>query len=511
MLETKNIAKYGALITIILAISKVAGFIRELIIAVVFGATRESDIFKIATTMPNVLFSVLAAAMVTTFIPVFSNVKNDREKANDFFNNILNIVFLLCLVLSIIGIAASPVLIKLFASGFQGSDFTRTVNMTKIVMPSIIFLGLSGLYTGYLQSYGVFLQPALTGISADIVIIVGIIVFQKYGISAGIVATLLSSVAQVLIQRPFMREYRYKFRINFNDENVRRMLMLAIPILISTAVSQFNLMVDRTFASRLTAGSISVVDYASKVSSIINQVFIVSITTVLYPMLTERFSQGDRDGFVDLFIKSINLIVIIVIPLIFGIAVLSTPVVKLLLQHGKFDSQATAITSQCLRILAFGALGYSIMDIVGKIFFSSKDTITPMVNGFIMIGLNVVMILILVPIYGVTGLALATTVSVLFIGAVLLVELKHKFRELKYKKVIAVLIKSLVSGLVMALIVHIVFSFTGTVLKSNSNIILVAKLLIATIAGALVYTGALVLLKVEELKVLFSMKLKKAR
>lgn len=504
MLETKNVAKYGALITVILAFSKVVGFVRELVIAAVFGANRESDIFKIATTMPNVLFSCLAAAVVTTFIPVFANVKNDREKAQDFFNNIFNIVVLLGGLLSVIGIAASPLLVKLFASGFHGSDFTRASYYTRIVMPSIIFLGISGLYTGYLQSYGIFLQPALTGISADIVIIVGIIVFQRYGIIAGIIATLLSSIAQAMIQRPFMKGFKYKFKVDFNDENVRRMLALALPILISTIINQFNTMVDRTFASQLNAGSISVIDYASKISSIINQVFIVSITTVLYPMLTERFSQGDRDGFVGLFSKSIDMIVIIAIPLIFGISTLSGPIVRLLLQHGKFDSQAAFITAQCLEILAFGALGYSIIDIASKIFFSSRNTITPMVNSFILAGLNIVFILFLVPTYGVRGLAFATTVSVSIIAFVLLFELKHKFRELHYDNVIRVFSKTVLAGVLMALVVKLVFSALQIVLKGDSSILLAVKLVVSAVAGVVSYIGMMMLLKVDEIKNIFS-------
>ena len=507
--KSKSFVHYSAMITVILTLSKIMGYVRDMIITAIFGATRESDILRIATTIPNSLFSFLAAAIVTTFIPVFANVKDDKEEANKFFNNIVNIVIIICTVLVGLGIIMAPQLTKLFASGFKGEDFTRTVELTKVVMPSILFLGLSGLYTGYLQSYGVFLQPALTGISADIVVIIGVIVFRQYGIMAAIVATMVSSIAQVLVQRPFMKEYKYKPYIDLKDDNVKRMLVLAVPILISTAAGEINRMVGKNFASNLDPGSVVIVDLAGKLSSIINQVFVVSITTVLYPMFTDKFSKGDKEGFKDLFGKAVSIIITIVIPLIFGMAVLSKPLVKLLLERGKFDSSATEITSQCLKYLAFSALGYSLIDILNKVFFSMKNTTTPMINNISMIVLNIVLINVLVPGMGVNGLALANTLAVCIISAIMLVELKFKMKDLNYKKVGIVSLKVLASGIVMAVVVYLSYSYLGLIIKGSQTLALLIRVLIATVIGALVYSGMLILLKVEEFKTIISMKIKK--
>lgn len=503
MSKIKNVAKYSLIITIVLIVSKIIGFARELIIAVAFGATRESDIFKIATTMPNVLLSSVTAALVTTFIPVFSNIKDDRNEGNKFFNNVLNLVFLFCIVLSIIGIIISPILIKLFASGFKGNDFTRTVQMTRIVMPTIIFVALSGLYTGYLQSYGTYIQPALTGIFSNVVIIVGIIVFGRYGIKAAIISFLISSVAQILVQRPFMGEYKYKFYINLKDERVRKMLLLGIPILISNAVGQINLMVDRTVASNLVAGSISVVDYASKLSTLINQVFIVSITTVLYPMITEKFSKNDREGFQDLFIKSVNYVFIISIPLIVCMVILSTPLVKVLLEHGKFDHNATTATSLCLKYLAIGTIGYAFMDSLNKVFFAAKETIIPMVDGFMFIGLNIVLILVLTPRVGVSGLAMAQTISAIIIAIITLIQIKFKFRYMNFERIKETIIKVGVAGAVMGVFVYYSYTYFNVFVKTSTNLMLMIIISLVGILGIVVYTVMLYFLKVKELNSLY--------
>jgi Uncharacterized membrane protein, putative virulence factor len=293
---TKNIAKYSTIITGILIFSKFTGFLREWIVAYRYGVTMDSDIFKAASTMPQVLFSAVAAAITVSFIPVFSSVKEDREEANKLFRNIFNTITILCIVLTIIGIIISPALVRWSAGGYTGIKFDKTVRMTQILMPSIIFLAMSGLYTGYLQSYRSFIQTAMTGIAANAVVILGTLIFYKYGINAVVVAVLISSAAQAFMQRPYMKGYKYKFYIDFKSPHLKRMLILSFPIIISSVVSQVNSVVGRNFASHLAEGSLSVIDYATKFSTLINQVFIVSITTVVYPSLTDRFAKNDMEG-----------------------------------------------------------------------------------------------------------------------------------------------------------------------------------------------------------------------
>jgi len=507
--KTKNIAKYSAIITIILIISKVFGSLREFVIAAVFGATAESDVFKIATTIPNSIFSCVSAALVTTFIPVFSIVKNDKEKSNDFFNNIVNVVTIACLILSALGMIFSKFLVKLFASGFTPKYLEMASDMTKIVMPSIIFLAIAGLYTGYLQCYGIYVQPAITSIVSNIVIIVGILVFIRYGIKAAIISFLISAVVQVIVQRPFMKGFKYKLHINLKDENLKRMIKLGTPILISATVSQISLIVDRTFASHLTAGSISVVDYASKISTLINQVFVASITTVLYPMLTEKFNNEDKTEFKKLLVKTINIVLIVTIPLMLCMIALSTPIVKLLLQHGKFNAEATKTTSMCLKYLAVSTLGFALMDSLSKTFFSARETIIPIINGFIQVVLNVILIVVFVPMFKVNGLALATTVSSLIMGTILLFEVKKRLGGLSAKKTIGVFAKSLMLGTGMALSAYAVYFGISSVINTNSIVKLTCALALSGITALIALIILSKLLKISEIEEIIGFKFKK--
>jgi len=504
--KIKSVARYSAMIAMILILSKLVGTIREFLIGVQYGAGIESDIFKIATRIPNIFYGVVGAALTTSFIPIFAKLKTDTKKANDFFNNILNILLVFSFVLVLLGMFFSTQLVHIMVSGFSSDQIAKTVLMTRIVLPSIIFLTLSGLYTGYLQSYGIFIQPALTGIVSSIIVIIGIIVFYQFGIIAAIIAVLISSIAQMVVQRPFMPNYKYKMYINLKDKNVRRLIKLAIPTIISTAVNQINVIVASNYASMLSPGSISIVDNASKLSTLISQVFIVSLTTVFYPMLTEKFTQDDKSEFEGLFVKSVNVVILVAVPLVFGLAALTTPVVRLTLGYGKYGPEAIYNTALCLKYLVFSALGYSLIDILSKTFYATKDTITPMLNGFVLITLNVVLVVALAPRYGIVGLALASTISAITIAIIMIVELKGKLKNVEFIKIAKVFGKSLMAGVLMMIIVSTSYKYLNMFIQKDNTVLIGVKILIVTMIGVVFYTLSLTVLKVKELDFIFSFK-----
>lgn len=503
MAEMKNVAKYSVIITGLLIISKLSGFVNDFILAALFGATRDADIFRTSLQIPNSLYSAMAAALVTSFIPVFANVKMDKDKANSFFNNILNIILLICIFLAAAGIIFAPVLTRLFAKGFETEVFSRTVFMTRILMPSIIFLGISGLYAGYLQSYGTFIQPAITGITTNVIIILGLLLFHNYGIIAAVISFFIGSIAQVLVQRPFMKKYKYKFFIDLKDEHVRKMLKLAVPTLISTAVSTVSPMVINSFASG-TEGNIAVLSYANKFSTIINQVFIISITTILYPSLTEKYALGEMEEFKNSIKRSISIVVIVAVPLVFGLASLSYPLIRVLLERGMFTAEDAKITALCLKYLSFGALGYSLLDILSKIYYSTKDTLTTMLNGFITVGTTVMFVNIFGPFMGVGGLAFSQTLSVCLAAVLLFFRLIIKVKGINYKGIIVTLFKTLISGAVMAVIVTLSYGLFENIL-GQSKMAMLTGILLSTMIGAAAYIGIMSMLKIDEFKTVVNM------
>lgn len=503
MAEIKNVAKYSVIITGLLILSKLSGFVYDFILAALYGATRDADIFRTSLQIPNSLYSAMAAALVTSFIPVFANVKHDTEKAKNFFNNILNILLLICIFIAAVGVVFAPFLTGLFAKGFEGEVFNKTVFMTRILMPSIIFSGISGLYAGYLQSYGTFIQPAITGITTNVIIIIGLLLFHKYGIIAAVISFFIGSIAQVLVQRPFMKKYQYRPYINLKDEHVRKMLRLAVPTIISTVVSQISPMVTNSFASGVE-GNIAVLGYGNKFSTIINQVFIISITTILYPTITEKFAMGEMEEFRKTVKRSINIVVIVAVPLVFGLASLSHPLIKVLLERGMFTAEDAKLTSMCLKYLSFGALGYSLVDILSKVYYSTKDTLTTMINGFFTVLMTVVYVNIFGPLMGVEGLALSQAMAIGTSAVILFIGIIIKIKGIDYKNIIITFIKTLLSGTAMALFVNLVYGFMVRFL-GEGKFSMLAGIMISAILGAAVYILVMSRLKIDEFKTVVNM------
>ncbi|WP_207720910.1 murein biosynthesis integral membrane protein MurJ [Clostridium gasigenes] len=498
MIKVKNVAKYSLMISLILVLSKLIGTVREIVIASQYGATDIADIFKVSTNIPNIFYLVIASALSVSFIPVFADIKNDKEKANRFFNNILNIIIIICIICTLIGIVFSMPIVQKMAGGKSPEILMEMSNYTKIVMPTVIFLAISGLYTGYLQSYGIFLQPALTGIVSSLVIIIAVVIFSDYGVGVAVIAFFLSAVAQVVMQRPFMKGYKYKFVLDFKDEHVRKMIRLAIPILIATAASQINVFVATNYASRFAEGSIAIVDYATKISTLINQAFIVSITTVFYPIMTERFADNKLDDFKDTFKKATNIISIVVLPMAVGLFILADPVIALVFQSDKFDAYAVSRTSSYLKVLVFSTIGFSFIDIFSKAFYAMKNTFIPMINGLLQMILNVIFIVVLTPIFKYNGLGIATTLTVIIVGGVTLIQLKYKIKDLPVKEIVTTNIKGVISSIIMGIGVYYTYILIGNRFASITRITSFIKIIIPAIVGVIIYAIMLKVLKVKE-------------
>lgn len=486
------------MISLMLVLSKFIGTIREIVIASQYGATAAADIFKTATQIPNLFYLVIASGLTVSFIPVFADLKNDREKANRFFNNVLNMIIIICIGFTLFGVIFSTPIAEKMAGGMKAENLATTSHYIKIVMPTVIFLSISGLYTGYLQSYGIFLQPALTGIVSSVVIIVAVIMFSQYGVGVAVIAFFLSAVAQVVMQRPFMPGYKYKLVLDFKDKYARKMLKLAIPILFATAAGQINIFVANNYASGFAEGSIAIVDYATKISTLINQVFIASITTVFYPMMTERFAGNKIDEFKDVFKKATNIISIVVLPMAVGLFILADPVITLIFQRDGFDAEATMRTASYLKVLVFSTIGFSFIDMFSKVFYAMKNTVIPMLNGILQMVLSVGFIVILTPIIGYNGLALATTLTVVIVAAVTLIQLKYKVKGLPVKEISVTALKGIISSGIMGIGVYYAYTFIAGRYIDVNFINTIIKILVPAIVGILIYVVMLKVLKVKE-------------
>lgn len=504
MLTQNKVAKSTLIIIIFTLGSKFLGFLRDILIAFKFGSGMETDTFFIALTATSVLIGFLSDSIYTTFIPIISEIesKEGKEGKIQHTNNMINIVFILSIMLLIVSFIGAPVLVKIFAKGFEGEQFQLAVKLTRIGSPIILFGGIIKLFTGYLQSEQEFARPAATGIISNFIYIIFLIFLSsKFGIKGLMAVAVVAMASQliILLQKSKTMGYKYEYIIDFKDKYVQKILFLSIPVLIGVAINDLNAIVDRTLASELATGSISALNYANKLNVLILSVFVTAITTVIFPLLSKESNEDNIPGMKVIMKKGINLILLITIPATIGLIVLSKPIVQVAFERGIFDATATLMTSQALTFYSIGLVAMALRLLLTRVYYSLQDTKIPMVNGAISVVFNIVLNLILVKFMAHSGLALATSIATIIATILLLYGLKKKIGSLGTKGYITTFIKAGLASGVMGVVAYLIYHGMYGVL-GVSKLYNLISLVLAVGVGVIVYLVLCYLFKVEEVR-----------
>lgn len=509
-----KVAKAAVGLMIVTILAKVVGFAREQVLSFVYGAGMYTDVYFATMNIPNVIFAAVGAALSTTFIPLYCDINSNQgeDVAQKFTNNILSIVVCICIGIVILGLVFTEPLLKVFAMGFEGERLQIGIKFTRILICSIVFIGVSNVLTGYLQVKNNFTIPGLISFPQNIIVIISIFLSQKYGPYSIVWGTLIGMSSQVLFQLPFAYKEGFRLRphIDLKDSYLKKMIVLTGPVFIGVAVNQVNMMVDKNLASMLEEGSISALNYADRLNNFILALFITSIIAVVYPMLSKLTHSDNKEKFAEYIARSCNSIILLVIPISVGAIVLSKPIVQLLFERGAFDPKATMMTSSALAMYSIGLVAYGLRDIINKVFYSLQDTKTPMINGIIAMALNIIFNFVLVKFMGHKGLALGTSLSALICTMLLFKSLANKIDYFGQDKILSTGIKSLISAILMGVCTYFVYEF----LIGYLGIGLIQQVLsigVSVLIGILTYGILVVILKVEEVFILFDMITKKIK
>lgn len=502
----QNAAKSAAMIAVFTLMSKVLGFIREVMIAYKFGSGMETDTYFVAMTATVMVMGILGSAMNTSLIPIFTQIEESRGKEGKlkYLNNILNIVFSITLILAILAFVFAPLTIKILAKGFEGDQFKLAVQLSRIGLPIIIFLGFTHVLSGYLQSSQIFGPHAIMGFPYNAVFLIYLFFSSENpDIKMLMFVSVIASSTQFLIQVPAVRHsgYRYSLNVNLRDPYLKKAIFLVFPILIGSAVQQINVIVDKTLASELVEGSISALSYASRTNDVIISVFIAAITTVVFPMLSKEFSEHNTDEVVNILNQSVGIIFIITVPATVGLIILAQPIVTLFFQRGAFSEGAALMTGEALMFYSIGLLGISMRLMLNKVFYSLHDTKTPMINGGIAVLINIVLNLLLIDSMQHKGLALATSISAIITSVFLLIDLRIKLGPLGITKMLTTFTKTLLASLVMGLAVYFIYYKIGSLLP-EARALQFIMLAISILVAVIIYLLMLMALRVGELRII---------
>lgn len=488
------------IILLITLMSKIFGFLREIVLSYYYGASTISDAYLIAYTIPGFIFSFIGVGLATSFIPIYSNIEEDNgtSDADTFTSNLLLILLAIISILVVFMFIFAHPVVKAFAMGFDKDTLELAVMFTRISIFGIFFSVSFHLLSSYLNIKGNYHIPAFAGIPNNIVIILSIWLSSTLGtilLPIGIVASLVSQLLLVLI---FIKKFNFKFKPNkiLKDKNLKKIFYLSIPVIIGVSVNQINVLVDRTLASTISVGGISALNYANRLNTFVQGIFVMSIATVMYPLISKLVAAGNIKGLKSIVAEIITSINIMIIPITIGSMLFAHQIVDLVFGRGAFDINATSMTSSALFFYSLGMMGFGLREIISRVFYASQDTKTPMVNAGIGMVVNIILNVILSRYFGIGGLALATSIAAIFTTVLLFISLRKKIGPFGMKQISISFLKILFASLVMGGLAKLSFNYLTASLSQNLS------LLIAIGVGAVSYFVIIYFMKIEDVDVI---------
>lgn len=495
-----SLKKTAVIITIITIGSKIIGFGREVVLAYFFGTSYVVDAYLMSITIPNILFGWINTISMS-YTPIYTgiNLKDGHKKSLSFTNNIISVVLACSLICIILCYIFNKQIVTIFAPGFSGDTFNLTSRFLNISVFSILFSSVLQVLSAYLNCNNKFIEsslPMLFFSSTQIVFIVMSGIVSTHVLIYGyIVAVIMQFFTTYLFS--YKECYRFKFNIRITPE-IKKTFILVIPIFISSAIIQINSFVDKSFASVLAEGSISALNYANILRSFIFTIFTVAITTMIYPLLSKSITEKNIDAVKNMFSKSINLTIILFIPITIGAILLATPAIQFVYERGAFSSQSTILTSTAFIMYSIGILPLAFSDIITRVFYSMQDTKSVMITSIISVILNIILNFLLIKPLKHNGLALATSLSSIFTIPILFVILRKKLGSLYLKNSLKLLLKSCFSTSIMAVVVYFSFRYFSNLLGTGKIYILISLVVSASLGG-IIYFALMVIIRVKEM------------
>ena len=510
MSSQKKIAVATMVMAFATSLSRVAGLVRDVIVARLFGAGFVTDAFFMAFTIPNLLRRFFGEGSLTAaFVPIFSEVFHQRgeAEAQRLANRCISLLLLVMLIVVSLGMLCSPWIVQGIGYGFGAVEgkLELTNQLNRLMFPYIGFVSLLALVTGILNVRGHFFLPSLSPLFLNLTMILSALLLGQLfdqPIFALAVGVLAGGLVQLLVQFPALLKYRIRFRLDFNfrgDSQLRRIMTLMLPGIVGVAIYQINIIVTRLLASFLPEGSVSYLYYGQRLFEFPQGIFIVSLAQAALPMMSQQAAEKDHRGLRQSLVFALTLISIFTLPAILGLILCATPIYSLFFHGGEFDQQALKNTALALICYAPGLLFVGYSRIASQTFYALKDTRTPVIVSFWTLLVNFFAALLLMRFYQHLGLASALTISSFFNAAALLWLLRRKVGPLFQKALWMPLLKSLPGCLLMVFVVSIILSGADWQ-QTGETLWKAAVLFAAVVAGVLTYLGCCLVCGIDEVR-----------
>lgn len=498
----------------ITAVSRVSGYLRDLVLAYLLGATGVMTAWVVAFRLPNTLRRLVGEGNVSAaFVPVFSDAAERRDEDDlwrlaDAFHASLALVVAL---LTVAGILLAPWLVRIVAPGLGAGLYALTVDLTRVTFPYLLFISMAAVLMAVLNARDSFAPSAATPILFNLSIVAvalslwaGGWMEPEWAVAAG---ALLGGFLQWAFQVPFAWRLGMRFRpaLRLGDPALRRTARLMLPGLFGVGITQINVLVGQALATLLPGeGSVPALYYAGRLNELTLGVFAISVATVVLPLMSRQAARGEREDLVDTVNFALRQVTLITLPAAVGLILLRRDIVTVLYEHGAFDAAGTDLTAGALWGYSLGLVAYAAVRILAPGFYALKDTRTPVLFAGAGMVVNIGGCLALMWVLGTSGIALANSLAAAVNATLLLVSLRSRLGTIGGGRLLASVARLGAATAVMA-VVLVVLRGALPSLTELGLIAQIGTLALLIGAGVATYVVVVVALRAPELGELRSM------
>jgi putative peptidoglycan lipid II flippase len=513
-----QIARSTLIVMLAFGAAKALSLAQTFIIANVFGVGREWDAYVTANRIPEQIFNLIAGgALGTAFLPIFTGLltTSTRERAWRLASHVINSVFAVTFMLSVISFVAAPFIVEtLVAPGFDAAQVAETAALMRILLVSTLIFSISGVVMGILQSHQHFALPALAPILYDVGLLVGVaLLFPRFGVVGIALGAVFGAALHLGIQVPGLVRVRAQWRpaLGWDDPMLRRVVVLMLPRILDIGLFSLSAILITNIASRYE-GAISALDWGWRLMQIPQTLIGTAMGTVIFPTLAALSAAGDVDGKRTAMSGALRFILAATLPAAVGLVLVGGPIVSLL-ERGAFDAASTVLVTSALTAFAFGIVTHSLVEVLARSFFADKDTWTPLaialVGAFVNVGSALVFTGAAFGSTGadaaaatpriVAGLALANTVGITVEAVLLALVLRRRWVGIEERALTRTIGKTLLACAAMTAAILATAAAWNSLIGPGGLFVTVARIGVEVGIGAVVFAAVGALLRMEEI------------
>lgn len=495
--------------------SRVVGVLRDHILAGMFGAGRELDIYTSAFRIPDFIYTLLiAGALSAGFIPIFlklykkqESAKNKKNEAWEFTSRVINVTIIGVGTLSFLLFLFAPQIIHFLVPGFSPADTKITTELTRIMILSPLILGLSAVVSSVLQSIRSFVVYSLAPIFYNLGIIAGAVFlvphFGLFGLAYGVI---IGALLHLLVQIPVLLAagFRYTPSFSFRDTHVVKLLRMMVPRTFTLASTQITTLFITSFASMIGVGSIAIFNFANNIASLPIGIIGISFALAAFPTLSEYAANQDMDGFKKQLSLTTGQILFFILPTTILFLLLRAQVVRVILGSGHFNWDDTILTATTVGMLSLSLFSECLIPLFSRAFYAIHNTRTPLIIALLSTVVIVIGSFIFKSYFGVAGLALGLSLGSIAEVFLLWLALRKTIGSFGVRELSVSLFKILISVFAMAAVTQLLKYPLSTVLDMDTFMGIFLHGLISGLAGLLVYGIFCAMLGLQEMHLLLS-------